>query len=131
MWIIGDKFINRNYHALQKLKTEAIMTKKPLPYVYDYYNLSCFTPNPKSLLENTLARIINALIKALNDATKMPRIILIIPEGDILDFIGHSEKGMREAIFKCLEWLVKHIDRSLEAKNRRFAKAKAWCSSYI
>ena len=101
---------------MQKLKTEAIIAKRQLPYIYKYYNVSCFTPNPRTLLKNTMARFINALIKALNDSLKMPRIILFVPEDDLLQFIKTDEHNAREVIFKCLNWMAIQVDRAIEAK---------------
>ena len=84
LWVIGDRFIHDIFYALGKLKTQASMKQKELPYMYNYFNISCFTSNPKSFERNTLARIVNCLVKALNDTVKLPRLILVVPDEDIL-----------------------------------------------
>ena len=92
------------------------MSKTQVPYVYDYYNISCFTTNPKSLLKNTLARVVNALTKALNDALQLPRIVLVIVENDILKFVDKNEFGVRTIVTDCLRWVINQISRAIEAK---------------
>ena len=94
------------------------MSKKQQPYVYDYYNVTCYTPNPKSILKNIMARMVNALVKALNGATKLPRIILIIPDFDMLKNMPHDkeDKAMKKAIQKVVFWTVNQMYRAIEAK---------------
>ena len=75
LWIIGDTFIIKNYFMLPKMKIEAVNDRRPLPYIYDFFNISCLSPNPLSLTNNVIARMVNCLIKALNDAMKVARLI--------------------------------------------------------
>ena len=67
LWIIGDKFIHGTFHTLQKIQRENKLAKRREFYIYEEYNVCCFTANPLSNVHNTAARILNSLIKALND----------------------------------------------------------------
>ena len=71
-WIIGDMFVNQVYHMLPEIRNKVKHAKKEIPYLYQYYNVSCFATNLLSILTNTMTRIYNALIKAFNDFQKMP-----------------------------------------------------------
>ena len=124
MWIVGDEFLHDIYHALQKLKTEAIIAKHHLPYVYDYYNITFFTPSPKSLLKNTLARVVNAVTKALNDTLKLPRIILVIVDHDILKFVDTNEYGIRHIVSECLNWCITRINRAVDSTMDSLSRRK-------
>ena len=72
IWLLRDKFVNDNFHAFPAWNTHAKITKCPGPYIYQEFNVRCFTANPLSEVKQVLARILNCLIKALNDSTKLP-----------------------------------------------------------
>ena len=77
---IGDVFIHDIYHALQQMNTTAKVSKNTAVYIYDMYNVRCFTANPLSEVKNVAARLVNALIKAVNDAEKLLKSIIVIPD---------------------------------------------------
>ena len=39
LWIIGDKFLLDIYSRLSKLKTDAIIEKRAIPYIHDAYKV--------------------------------------------------------------------------------------------
>ena len=124
-WLFGDTFLFHNYHALPKMKTEALaFGKKKIPYLYDYYNINCFTSSPQSLTKDILARFVNCVIKALNNAVKMPHTILMIPEWDILNYINHECYGVRTMSHAALFWIVNQICRAIEVKKDEFSQKK-------
>ena len=84
--------------------------------MYQYYNVFCFTPNPKSVLRNVLARLVNCLIKALNNAKKMPRMIIIIPENDLVEYLSHKNFDMKVLANKALNWVMNQMVRAVDAK---------------
>ena len=51
IWLIGDQFVYDIYHTLQQMNTTATVEKKNAPYIYDMYNVCCFTANPLSELK--------------------------------------------------------------------------------
>ena len=117
LWIHGDKFVNDVFHALQAMKSAAKDAQKPVPYVYDYYNITCITECNLSGSENLLVKLVNAVIKTLNaNQLHIPRIITIIPDLDILCFINHFAFGVSQIIGQCLTWLVCNIKQAIDAK---------------
>ena len=46
----------------------------------------------------------------------MPRYILLILDADLLQFINHLGFGISHLIGTCLEWVMKNVDRTIEAK---------------
>ena len=63
-----------------------------------------------------MTRVLNALVKALNDYNIMPRFILIIPDKDILEHILHYEAGTLMPSGAAINWMSNHIIRVIEAK---------------
>ena len=93
VWFIGDRFLNDIYHTFPGMRNHAKLAKEPLPYLYDYFNISVFTTNPESMLKDVLARLVNCVVKALNDNNKLPRFIVVIPNDNNLQHI--------KSIFQC------------------------------
>ena len=56
LWIIGDQFVNEVFHALQELQQSAKINKKRGPFIYDEFNVRCFTSNPLSPVKNVAVR---------------------------------------------------------------------------
>ena len=118
LWLIGDTFIDSIYYILQDMKVQAKDGKRPMPYIYEYYNISCWNANQLSPIKNTLARILNSIIDAMNDEnnkTRMSRYIVIIPNRDILKFINF-QFGISQVIGNCLNWLLTNIIHEVEAR---------------
>ena len=124
LWLIGDEFLMDAYHALQKLQTEARSARRAEPYVYDYYNISCFTTSPNSAVRNIMSRFVNCLVKALNDAKELPRIILVIPDWDILKAIDHETFGIKLLLDDSLNWIVSKMNKAIESKKDNMRRRK-------
>ena len=87
-----------------------------MPYIYDYYNVKCFTPNPNTVLKDVLARLLNCFVKALNDHNKLPRLVIVIPDLDILKHINHFGFGVKYLIHEAMQWLLTQFSRAVESK---------------
>ena len=116
VWIIGDSFVNEVYHVFQKMRDDARMDRRPLPYMYQQYNVACYTPNPKSVLKDVLARLVNCFIKALNNAKKLPRLVLVIPKDNRLKFINNNNFGVKMLSNRAISWVMTQMARALESK---------------
>ena len=114
-WIIGDCFIHENYHACQEAHSEERKAKSGL-YLFDYYTVRCFTARPLSEEKNVVTRIMNAFLKALNDFLRMPKIVIMVPEFDLLRFISFYEQGTSEVMESILTWMVTNIQRAVQSR---------------
>ena len=124
LWIVGDKFVSDVFHTLPKLRNALREAHRQIPYIYEYYNITCFTQNPVAVNDNTVACILNSVMKALNDNTKIPRIILIIPDYDILRYIGFFGFGESHVIGSTLNWLICNVENTIDSKREEFRKKK-------
>ena len=89
------------------------------PYLHQYYNVQALHDTSPFSRKNVLAKILNALIKKMNEMKKedlLPRMIIIVPDGDIIHLINHYEYGVSTIIGRCLDWLINQIDRAIRAK---------------
>ena len=124
LWILGDKFVNEIFHALPGIKTEAITSKSKIPYVYETYNVFCFAANPLSHVRNALARLTNALIKALNDHNQLPRFILVVPNNDLLEYIRSYKGGITTLTGVAINWIANQMIRGILAKKEALKKVR-------
>ena len=115
------------YHALQEMNNQAKVNQHGTPYIYDMYNVRCFTANPLSELKNVATRLVNALIKALNDYEKLPRMIVIIPDLDILRFlrIDDRDNSLSSILQELIKWIITNMRRATEAKHDFLMTRKA------
>ena len=84
--------------------------------MYQFFNVRCYTTNSLSELKNILARLVNALTKVLNEASVLPRIILIIPDDDIVNNINYFRFGADFVLRPVLQWIVNNIERAVQCK---------------
>ena len=119
LWIIGDKFLNEIYHALPAIKLAAKEADEKTPYIYNQFNIKCYTSKPQSGNSSIPARLVNCMIKAMNELEKLPRIILIIPDWDILKFLDFNMYGIEELCNSVLHWIITNIKRAMDAGSSR------------
>ena len=124
LWLIGDGFLNEIYYTLPSIKSEAATSKKKFPYMYDYYNITCFTVNPLSTVRSELACYVNALIKALNEKMHLPRFIIITPDADIVDYVCSYKAGITLLSGSAVNWIANQMIHAIAAKKESLRAAK-------
>ena len=125
IWFIGDRFINEIYHTLQWLEREAKINKKEAPYVYEFYNITCLSVDETSSgIKSIMTRLVNAYIHGLNTTTQLPRFVLIIPDADILKYIGNFEFGVSIMSGSAINWIANQIDRATECRKDDLIRCK-------
>ena len=97
------------------MKSEAHFDNRPLPYVYSYYNVSCYFDTPLSKTKSTAARILNSIIDGLNTWAHLLRYILIIPDTDIIEYFQRYDyEDISD--FEICSWMVKQIKKAIEIR---------------
>ena len=126
VWVIRDHFLLEVYGELSRMKSDAIMTKRAPPYLHKMYNVQFFTANPLSEVKNIMTRLVNSLVKALNDAKYLPRIILVVLDDDILHQIGKLKVGTDAIIIleKAINWVMLQMERAITSKKDGLKKKK-------
>ena len=63
-----------------------------------------------------IGRMVNATIEAINQEKKLPKYLIVIPDGDIIRDIEDFDYGANRFLAKQINWLVKNINLAV----RRF-----------
>ena len=102
------------------------MLKKERPYIYDFYNVRCFIRNPLSDVKNVLTRLVNALVKVLNEATKLPRFIRVIPNQDIVTYIKRNWSSKHCDIIAniAVKWIINVMVKAVSTKKDMLSRVK-------
>ena len=116
LWFIEDEFVNETYHSLASMKCDYVVEKKPLPFVYQHYNVSCYTTNPLAQNKDVISRLLNCFIKALNDHAYLPQVIIMIPDHDLIHHIDDYGPGFRLLVGTSIGYIADQIDRAIEIR---------------
>ena len=122
VWFIGDDFVNEHFHILPEMKNKAAISKSEIPYLYQQYNVKCFASNLLSQLKDILTRLVNALVKALNDHQVLPRFVIVIPDDDIVHHALKYDVGVSMPVGAAINWLANQMIRAVACKKGIFKK---------
>ena len=78
VWCIGDGFLRDIDHMMATLKTSEQAQQGRKLYLHQYFNFETFFFNPLSPVKTSIARIFNALVKALNKYQHLPAYIVVM-----------------------------------------------------
>ena len=126
LWFIGDKFVHDTYHTIQDIQKANRMEKRADLFIQEEFNLKCFTARPLSLVRNVATRLINALIKALSDTNKLPKIIVIIPHDDLAKFLykGLQASELKTVFTIIMDWMVSTMIKVIRSKKEALIAKK-------
>ena len=96
------------FPTLQEIKAEAVNAKKPMLYMHDFYNVTGFLATPLAT-DNMLTKLVNCLVKGLNDHDILPRFVLIIPNTDLVTFIMKFNAGTTLLSSTAINWIVRQM----------------------
>ena len=124
VWLIDDDFLTEMYPIFAKMKNRAKISNRSVPFLFDYYNITCFTTNPLSVLTDTMTRIVNCVIKGLNESARLPRFIIVIPDLDVVRHVNEFGKGMTVVNRAAIKWIINQITRAVTAKHEDLVKKR-------
>ena len=118
VWIIGDNFLKSIYHTFMGLKNEAKQLGKPMPYLFNQYNVSAYwVGGTSSGIMCAVRRIINSLINAINKNAHLPRFIIFMAEiGGVVKFMQFYEYGTSKIFGRNINSMINEITRTIEGK---------------
>ena len=124
LWIIGDKFVNELFHAYPALNAEVKKQNTQHPFAYDFYNVRCFTSSPVSTTKSVPARLLNCLLKALNENNNLPRFVIVVPDWNLLQFMQHNGFGIMEMTAALVRWMVTNMLWAVGSKKEQLRMVK-------
>ena len=100
-WLIGDNLLNKSYRYLQEMNED----ERHLRYLHKCHDVTAFMMSPLAK-ESIILKLRNCLAEALNTKTKMPRLIILVLDDEIMK-LTHSTGE------KSLQWLYNEITRGI------------------
>ena len=108
IWVIGDQFMEHSFEEHFQFKFNPNLTN----YVKTHYDVTGFCAASP---QNILTRIVNSLVKAINEQVILPKAVILVFYDDILDAINHYDSGISYPIGKAIEWLANKIHDTITA----------------
>ena len=130
LWFIGDAFVTDIYHIFSEMDNTAIAEKTTRPFAFEYFNVKCYTANPASKVKEVPARLVNCIIKAMNDRARLPRYIVIIADADIVKFINYFNFGFRRIAEEHLQWMAATIKKEVNSRKDALSEIRKGAVSY-
>ena len=119
LWVLGDEFVARSGHVLETKDDSYATTNFEVRAI----GSSIITSN-KPLIQDSLTRIRNTLVKGLRRYNTVPKIIVIVPEDDIIKAINRTNQYQDIFYSDAIEWLMSEF-RLIIQEFRRLMPARA------
>ena len=130
-WIIGDLFVSEIYHELPAQNQENRSANAKQLYIYRNYNVKCFSTHllapPKA---NPVARLVNALVNAVNENRYLPRLIVIIPDRDIVKQVQDVDVGVFTVLEHLIKWTIVMMNRGINTHRDDLTKFSEGAVTY-
>ena len=124
LWIVGDTYAATTFR-------ESYLLRSNEWYMRDHFELGIYCKGRQSCSDtNILRRLKNSLIEGLNARQKLPSIIVVLIEKDIIEALRFGNKKsapIASALYGTwIEWLVDKFTEALNTKRKQLPdKAKA------
>ena len=94
------------------------------PYAFSYYNVRGIYFTNSAAYPSVFSRMINSLIHELNMCHIMPRLLLLIPDGDIVRFLNYSDYGISKMLAVVIDYLIQQVEKVIECKKTSIRQQK-------
>ena len=107
MWVFGDNF---GFNTYEKYYHQRSMEKYPY-YAKERYDVSGFFNNSiNSKDRSVLGRMRNLLTSALSDRPLLPKLIILVPDDDLIRVIKAKSTYLEDTFTRVLRWLMKEYE---------------------
>ena len=108
VWFFGDAFMFAMFEQNYKLQMDEMKT-----YVRDHFDVAGYMNNNyNSLDHNVPSRMRNLMVQAQKEQILLPKIIVVVPDSDILDYC--MTKNVNEKIPTVIDWIMRQYDKLVE-----------------
>ena len=132
VWIIGDDFMLKSFGPSFQKIYEA---EDRQGYIRQHYDITgaCSGSLSVSLMKrNVISRLLNNYIELINDQVLLPKAVVVVIEGDLLDSLNHYKTGAADGITPCTNWLTSEFHRVTVAhKEKLNSKSRKFCYPYL
>ena len=114
------------YQSFQAIVNKSRLNKKlAQPYLQEYYNVKGFNyPSANAGIKYATTRILNSVIEALNSCDRLPRMILLLPDQDIINDVNLYDFGAYKVIAAVVNWLTHQVDIAICRKKLQISEKK-------
>ena len=124
VWFVGDQFFREVFPTLQSLKRRAKVQKINPPYLYEYYNIFGYYSLMSSANKRCIAHLFNAIVTGLNTRQRLPHLIVIMIDKDIIEDVGIFDHLAEDIIAKNIGWLFKQIEIMIRCRRMELSDKK-------
>ena len=117
IWVVGDKFVHESQNIIKRYfgfeekhqndHTQSV--EKHQSYIGDNYDVKVFTGYENRFNRSVLGHLHNAFVAALNANGKLPKMILVVIEDDIIKCVNFDKAGISQVFGRCVQWLADEI----------------------
>ena len=124
-WFLGDNFLREAYGTFQGMLNKAKLNKKNWqPYLLEFYNPKGYYYGISNWIGSATSRILNKLIKALNENDRLPKYIIFMIDKDIISNLKELDFGATRNLWNLLNWLTRQIDIAICRKKLQINEKK-------
>ena len=125
-WFLGDEFLRFMHQNLQEKQNELqLHMKVEATYLSQYYNLHAFYKLLTFEARSACARIISALIEAVNEHHILPHFLIVMLDSDLItDLHDKRYDQASEALDTIVPWLTKQIKKIVARKRMQIMEKK-------
>ena len=118
LWFIGDNSLALSYRkSFKKAKGDF--------YLKDSFEVTSFCSSKYSDANtNAISRLINIFAHAVNISKRMPKYIVVMLDGDLIDYLGFRGKGIAMFYGEWIEYLADQFNKMINMR-KGFLPTKA------
>ena len=110
-------FIKDTIDALFALKKSALVKKRSPPYIFHFFNVNGLHVSSRSGIKGP-ARLINALVHALNEEPLLPKYIIMVPDKDSMQYLIRKDCTSSLAIGTYMHQTIRKLDLYIERRKQ-------------
>ena len=124
IWFFGDEFVFNSFEKYYKQRLGDDDTTAR-GYVKNNFEILPFHNNRRdSINQNLVSRLLNLMPRSIREQKVFPKIIVVVPDDDIITYFGKFKNGASEAYGKLINHTMIKWDR-LILTQKEYLPAKA------
>ena len=125
VWFVGDQFLQDIYSTFQAMINRATLDKRAWqPYLLEYYNPKGYFFTSKGWLNSSTSRVLNKLIEALNENSRLPKMIIFIIDKDFITDVKNYDYGATRNLANLVNWFMRQCDIVVQRKMLQISEKK-------
>ena len=113
VWFIGDNFAHQSFERFMKGNKKEDGSYNT--FTYQNFEVKGFFSYENSYERWAISRMRNALVTALNEHNSLPKLIVVIPDDDIIRDLRHVKSKMTKKLEKKTNWITRQMFRVISS----------------